>query len=135
MGTPISFLAMLVMSFFALPCRRAYTMESMMLAGQLIQLLSRAFIGNTKLLCVKNNLSPLNQNHVKRGPCTTVSPGSPVRQMLVTQCPAGECGVLLAGSQHHCKCEHLPLATGLAAIQRVWGALGCHGAIKSLLTP
>lgn len=81
--------------FFPLTCRHACRMESTVLSGQLIQLLSPAFIGNTKLLCVKNNLSLLDQNHVKRRPCTFVSPGSPVGQILVTQCPAGECGVLL----------------------------------------
>lgn len=40
-----------------------------------------------------------------------------------------------AGSQHHGKCEHLPLASDLAAVQRVWGAQDCRGGNKSHLTP
>lgn len=44
-------------------------------------------------------------------------------------------GCCWAGSQHHCKCEHLSLASDLAAVQRVWEAQDCRGGNKSHLTP
>lgn len=55
---PTSFVAVLVVSFcFPLPFRGAHGMESVVLSGQLICLLSLAFIGNKKLpVCLKKPL-------------------------------------------------------------------------------